>query len=199
MAVIDAGGDERPLWWRHMEGDQWDLMLLFPMGSYTDYYAQGRVSRREKAAATASLPQKDYQDKLGACIAWQEDVFVMGPPLETVKTEFTNAGFYHIEMFVALPGKKAELYKEREMENVYQVGLGRPATMTFVRNQGAAWDMFSLGCYRDLKQWAGTGDIPPEKKEEAARLAGFLGANAIGPYMRTLIAMHRDTMGSAIK
>jgi hypothetical protein len=85
------------------------------------------------------------------------------------------------------------------MENVYQVAIGRPATMTFVRDQGAAWDMFSLGCYRDLKQWAGTGDIPKETKEAAARRAGFPGADAIGPTMRTFIAMHRDTIGGAIR
>ncbi len=32
MVVADASGDERPFWWRHTQGDQWDLMLLFPMG-----------------------------------------------------------------------------------------------------------------------------------------------------------------------
>jgi hypothetical protein len=199
LPVMDAAGDERPLWWRHMEGDQWDLMLLAPMGSYTEYYAKGRVARREKAAAASPLSQKDYFAELEACTSWREDVFVMGPPLEAVKKEFNAAGFYHIEMFVALPGKKAELYREREMENVYQVGIGRPATMTFVRDQGAAWDMFSLGCYRDLKHWAGTDDVSREKKEEAARKAGFAGAGAIGPTMRTLIDWHRDTIGSAIK
>ena len=199
LAVFDAAGDERPLWWRHMEGDQWDLMLLFPMGSYTDYYAKGRVTRREKAAEASPLPEPAFRQKLDVCSAWREDVFVMGPPLEMVKNEFNGAGFYHIEIFMALPGKQAELYKEREMENVYQVGIGRPATMAFVRDQGAAWDMFSLGCYLDLQHWAGTNDVPKEKKEEAARRAGFSGANAIGPYMRTLIDWHRDTIGGAIK
>ena len=199
LAVMDAAGDEKPLGWRHMEGDQWDLMLLVPMGSYADYYAKDRVARREKAAAASPLSQKEYLAKLEACTSWREDVFVMGPPLEAVKREFNGAGFYHIEMFVALPGKQADLYKEREMENVYQVGIGRPATMTFVRDQGAAWDMFSLGCYRDLRHWAGTDDVPKEKKEEAARKAGFAGAGAIGPTMRTLIDWHRDTIGSAIK
>ena len=199
LPVLDASGDERPLWWRHMEGDQWDLMLLAPMGSYAEYYAKDRVARREKAAAVSPLPQKEYLGKIEVCTSWREDVFVLGPPLEAVKKEFNGAAFYHIEMFVALPGKQAELYKEREMENVYQVGIGRPATMTFVRDQGAAWDMFSLGCYRDLRHWAGTNDVPKEKKEEAARRAGFAGANAIGPTMRTLIDWHRDTIGSAIK
>jgi hypothetical protein len=199
LSVVAASGDERPLWWRHMEGDQWDLMLIAPMGSYTAYYAKERVARREKAAAASPLSEKEYQARLEACTSWKEDIFVMGPPLEAVKTEFNAAAFYHIEMFVALPGKKADLYGEREMENVYQVGIGRPATMTFVRDQGAAWDMFSLGCYRDLKHWAGTDDVPKERKEEAARKAGFSGAGAIGPTMRTLIDWHRDTIGGAIK
>lgn len=199
LAVFDAAGDERPLWWRHMEGDQWDLMLLLPMGSYAEYYGKGRMTRREKAAEASPLSEPAFRQRLNACASWQEDVFVMGPPLEIVKKEFNAAGFYHIEMFVALPGKQAELYKERDMENVYQVGIGRPATMTFVRDQGAAWDMFSLGCYRDLQHWAGMNDVPKEKKEEAARRAGFSGANAIGPYMRTLIDWHRDTIGGAIK
>lgn len=199
LPVFDASGDERPLWWRHTQGDQWDLMLLTPMGSYAEYYAKDRVARREKAAAASPLPQKDFLDKLDACTSWREDVFVMGPPLETVKKEFNAAAYYHVEIFVALPGKKAELYKEREMENAYQVGVGRPATMIFVKDQGAAWDMYSLGCYRDLQHWAGSGDTPKEKKEAAAREAGFPNADAIGPYLRTLIVLHRDTMGVAIK
>jgi hypothetical protein len=199
MGVMDAAGDERPLWWRHMEGDQWDLMLLYPIGSYTEYYAKERVARRDKAAAASPLSAEEFARKLGECTAWHEDVFVTGPPLGAVKKEFNAAAFYHLEIFVALPGKLDDLYREREMENVYQVGIGRPATMTFVRDQGAAWDMFSLGCYRDLKQWAATGDIPKEAKEAAARRAGFPGADAIGPTMRTFIAMHRDTIGNAIR
>jgi hypothetical protein len=61
MAVIDASGDERPLWWRHTQGDQWDLMLLLPMGSYTEYYSKERLSRREKAAEASSLSSGEFQ------------------------------------------------------------------------------------------------------------------------------------------
>ena len=199
LPVMDAAGDARPLWWRHMEGDQWDLMLLFPMGSYAEYYAKTRLARREEAAAAAGLSDKDFLEKLGACVSWQEDVFVLGPPLEAVKKEFDAATFYHVEMFVALPGKRAELFKEREMESAYQVAIGRPATMTFVRDLGAAWDMFSLGCYRDLQHWASTNDVSKETREAAARRVGFSGASAIGPTMRSLIDYHRDTIGSAVR
>jgi hypothetical protein len=195
----DASGDERPLWWRHTQGDQWDLMLLFPMESYAEYYSKGRVSRRKKAAEAFSLSQKEFTQKLNACSAWREDIFVLGPPLESVKEAFDGTAYYHIEIFIALPGKQEELFKEREMENIYQVGTGRPENLIFVRDQGAAWDLFTLGCYRDLKHWASSGDIPKEKRDLAARQAGFSDPDEIGPYMRTLIDMHRDTMGVAIK
>ena len=190
MAAYDAAGDERPLWWRHTQGDQWDLMLLTPMGSYTDYYAKKRVARRK---------DDEFQSKLAPCVAWREDLLVYGPPLERVKKAFEAAAYYHIEIFVALPGRQAELFKERIMENIYQVGIGRPENFIFVRDQGASWDLFTLGCYRDILHWAGGGDVPRETRVQAARRAGFNSPDDIGPYMRTLIDWHRDTMGVAIK
>jgi hypothetical protein len=199
MPVFDSSGDERPFWWRHTQGDQWDLMLLLPMGSYTEYYAKERVARREQAAKGSSLPEGEFSRQINACSSWHEDIFVMGPPLETVKKAFENTAYYHIEIFISLPGKQAELFKEREMENAYQVEIGRPETLIFTRDQGAAWDAFTLGCYRDLKHWAESGDFTKEQRNAAARKAGFADADSIGPTLRTLIDIHRDTMGVAIK
>ena len=199
VAVIEAAGDARPFWWRHTQGDQWDLMILTPMGSYTDYYAKGRVARRDKAAAAAGLSWSDFARKLDACSSWKEDVFVMGPALEFVKKAFEGTAYYHLEIMVSLPGKQDELFKEREMENVYGVESGRPYNMIFVRDQGASWDIYTLGCYRDLQHWAQPSPLTKEQRDAAARKAGFESADAIGPYMRTLIDFHRDTMGVAIK
>jgi hypothetical protein len=199
MAVIEAAGDARPFWWRHTQGDQWDLMILTPMGSYADFYARGRIAKRDKAAAAAGLSWADFARQFDACASWKEDVFVYGPPLEFMKKQFEGTGYYHIEIMVALPGKQAELYQEREMENVYGTASGRPYNMVFVRDQGAPWDIFTLGCYRDLAHWAQPSPLTKEEREAAAKKAGFESADAIGPYMRTLIDMHRDTMGVAIK
>jgi len=199
MGVIEAAGDARPFWWRHTQGDQWDLMLLTPMGSYTEYYAKGRVARRDKAAKAAGPSGADFDRRLNACSSWKEDVFVYGPPLEFVKQAFEGTGYYHIEIFVSLPGKQEELFKEREMENVYGVATKRPYNMIFVRESGASWDLFTLGCYRDIKHWAVGEEVTKEERAAAARKAGFKSAEEIGPYMRTLIDFHRDTMGVAIK
>jgi len=199
LAVIEASGDARPFWWRHTQGDQWDLMILTPMGSYTDYYAKARIAERDKAAAAAGLSWADSGRKLDACVSWKEDVFVYGPPVEFAKRQFEGMGYFHIEIMVALPGKQAELYKEREMEDVYGVAQGRPYNMIFIRDQGANWDIYTLGCYRDLQHWAQASPLTKDERDAAAKKAGFESADAIGPYMRTLIDMHRDTMGVAIK
>ena len=47
----------------------------------------------------------------------------------------------------------------------------------------------------------GRGEDPCQERAtpRAARKAGFASPDEIGPYMRTLIDMHRDTMGVAIK
>lgn len=199
MAVIEKSGDARPFWWRHTQGDHWDLMLLTPMGSYAEYHAKGRIAKRAKAAGAAGLPEEAFARKLDACSSWKEDVFVMGPPLEFVKQAFEGTAYYHIEIFVSLPGKQEELFKEREMENVYGVATKRPYNMIFVRESGASWDIFTLGCYRDIRHWAVGEEITKEERAAAAKKAGFGSPEEIGPYMRTLIDFHRDTMGVAIK
>jgi len=101
-------------------------------------------------------------------------------------------------MFHALPGRLSDLEREREMENAYLRALGRPQNAIFVRDQGGSWDLFTIGFYRDLKHYAESADIPEASQESAAKAAGFEGARAIGPYLRTLIGSHHDTLAVAI-
>ena len=190
--VYAAGGDEAPLIIRHTQGDKWDLMLLLPVGSYADYYRADRAEKRKQAAQPSTA-------KLKELIAWQEDLYVNGPPLADLKAALPQAGFFHVEIFIALPGKHAELYQEREMENTYQHALKRPGAFIFTRDQGAAWDLFTLGLYRDLKHYAESADIPEKDQEAAARAAGFESAKNIGPYLRTLIQQHHDTLAVLVK
>jgi len=85
------------------------------------------------------------------------------------------------------------------MENAYQKALARPENFIFVRDQGASWDLFTLGFYRNLKHYAESADIPEKDQESAAKSAGFEASNRIGPYLRTLIAEHHDTLAVAVK
>ena len=187
--------DEPPLWMRHSQGDRWDLLLLYPIGSYADYYVSDRVAKREKALRAVEAVAAKLRDS----IAWQEDVFVFGPPPAELRARAAGATFFHVEMFQALAGRRADLFHEREMENAYLKALGRPQNLIFVRDQGAGWDLFTIGFYRDLKHYAESADISEAAQETAARSAGFEGASRIGPYLRTLISSHHDTLAVAIK
>ena len=193
-AEMKQAGDEAPLWMRHSQGDHWDLMILFPFGSYSEYYQTDRMSKRKQAEQASKL-----DDKLKEDIAWQEDLFVYGPALDNLRKAFANGGFFHVEMFVALPGKFADLYKEREMENAYSKALKEPENFIFVRDQGAAWDIFTIGVYRDLKHYAESADVPAKDQEAAAKAAGFEAPSQIGPYLRRFIREHHDTLAVAIK
>ena len=187
-----VAGDEAPLIIRHTQGDKWDLMLLLPVGSYAEYYKADRAAKRTQAA-------QPFAARLKELIAWQEDLYVNGPPPAALQAALPRAGFFHLEIFIALPGRHAELYKEREMENAYQHALKRPGTFIFTRDQGAAWDLFTLGLYRDLKHYAESADISEKEQEAAARAAGFESARHIGPYLRSLILQHHDTLAVPVK
>jgi hypothetical protein len=195
-AELDVkAGDQPALWMRHSQGDHWDLLLLFPMDkSYTAYYQPGRVQARYLADVAARA-----LTTLSSLVAWQEDIFVYGPPLDDLRKAFAAGSFYHVEMMQALPGRLTDLRKEREMENAYSKELKRPENFIFVRDQGAAWDLFTIGVYRDIKHYAEAADISVKLQEDAAKKAGFESASAIGPYLRTLIRTHHDTLAVAIK
>lgn len=194
LATIEASGDTAPFWMRHSQGDQWDLMFVFPMESYAAYYHPDRIAQREAVSSQQAAFEKEWL----RLVAWQEDLFVRGPDLDVVQARFEGASFFHVEMFKSLPGKQDELYKQREMENAYLEVLDRPQNLIFVRDQGGAIDNFTLGFYRNIKHFAESADISLEDEERAARAAGFDGVSAISPYLRSLIAWHHDTLAVAI-
>jgi hypothetical protein len=195
MPVIAAGGDELPFIVRHSQGDHWDLCIIYPSGSFTEYYSRESVAKRTAAADASGVPNAEFASRFYSMVAWHEDLYAEGPPLEVFKAHIRGAGLAHFEMLLALAGKRGELIKERQMENAFNRERGRSGTLIFVHDQGAAWDVMTLGVYRDWRHYAEQEAIPAEVSLAAAKKAGFAGADAIGPYMRTLISTHRDTLG----
>jgi hypothetical protein len=196
-AAVQAAGDEAPLWMRHSQGDHWDLMILSPMGSYSEFYKPDRIAKRQQAEKPQAA--QAIATKIAENIAWQEDLFAYGPPLADLRKAFAGGAFFHVEMFIALPGKFADLYKEREMENAYAKAIKEPENFIFVRDQGAAWDIFTIGVFRDLKHYAESADVPAKDQEAAAKAAGFEAPSQIGPYLRRFIREHHDTLAVAVK
>jgi hypothetical protein len=184
---------------RHTQGDQWDLMILYPMGSFYEYFEPQRTERRNLAGEQKGLSFQQLQFEAGLLTSYREEVFVRGPNPEVLEKLFSANDFYHAEMFVALPGRRADLLEERRMENRYLRGLGRPENLIFVREAGGPWDSFTLGFYRDLQQYAQVADLgTPEERDRAAVAAGFEGADYIGNTMRRLILYHHDTLAVSI-
>jgi hypothetical protein len=188
-----------PYWMRHTQGDQWDLMILYPMGTFHEYYEPERTARRNSYGVWKGLSYEQLQFEVGRLTSYREEVFVRGPEPEALEEAFGRNGFYHAEMFVALPGRRARLLEERRMENRYLRYLGRPERLIFVREAGGPWDSFTLGFFRDLQHYAEAQVLRSEDEEMAARAAGFEGADRIGSYMRSLILYHHDTLAVAIR
>lgn len=199
VPVVAAGGDEPPFMVRHSQGDHWDLVVIYPSGSFTDYYSRERIAKREAAAKVSGASSAEFARLFYEMTAWHEDLFASGPPVEAFRAHVKEAGLLHFEMMQALPGKREALIEERRMENAYNRERGRGETLIFTHEQGAAWDVVTLAAYRNWRQYAESETIPPGVSDAAARKAGFASADGVGLYMRTLISTHRDTLGPPIR
>jgi hypothetical protein len=197
-ALAAAAGDAFPVIMRHSQGDHWDLALMWPMGDWASYHDAASVARREASVKAAGLAPADFDRQLDPLVAWHEDLYVRGPLVETLRAHVKDAGLLHYEMMQALPGRRDALIEERRMENAFNRNRGRGETLIFVRETGAAWDVVTLGAYRNWQQYSESERITKDTNEAAARKAGFPNADGVGPYMRTLISTHRDTLGPQI-
>jgi hypothetical protein len=199
-SVSVAAGEEPPLMMRHSQGDQWDLMILSPVPPLAMHFSPEQAERWDRAAREAgAASRREFEAQLRARIAWREELFASGPPHEELSNRREDAGFFHIEMFRALPGRHAALLEQREMENSYLRASGRPDNLVFARVAGAGWDAFTIGFYRDLGHFAEESPFSDEALEEAARAAGFEARNRIGTYLRTLIDSHHDTLATLVR
>ncbi len=113
VAVVVAGGDEAPFTVRHSQGDHWDLLMICPMGSWSEYYSKVRLARREAAAAAAGPGGAGFASRLGAMLSWHEDLYVLGPPVDAFRAHVKDAGLLHFEMMQALPGQREALVEFR--------------------------------------------------------------------------------------
>ncbi len=187
---LEAIGEERPMWMRHSQGDQWDIMIVYPIGTMAGYFGE------ERANARARLVGREAE--MNQITGWREELFARGPDLDAVREAYDGAGLFHIEMFVGLPGKREELVNQRRMENQYYTNIRERGNAIFVRIAGAEFDSFTLGFYEDLKDFADTGDaMTAEEDRQAQADAGFT-PGEIGLYLRTLLLSHHDTLAVRI-
>ena len=192
---FEEAGQAPPYLMRHSQGDQWDLMAVVPMGSWTEFHAEDKTARRQAA-------QQKYADALApgyALIAFSEDHFAYGPPPEEFASEFAEKGFFHIEMFEAAAGKAGELFEQRRMENTYLSATGGKPNMIFRRAAGSDVDVFTIGFHEDLQTFAAPSDASAADRETAAKDAGFKDRADISFLLRSLITGHHDTLAVKVE
>jgi len=193
-ALREEAGDLAPFWIRHSQGDQWDFMLIYPMGDPVEFFEGARDARRE--AVWESARGQEVAGRLGRFTAYREEWFARSIPVEEMARRFAGMGLFHVEIFAGLPGRRAELLDQRRMENRYYEHLDRQLNVLFVREAGPNWDAMTIGFHENLEAFAtGGARYTEEEQNEAAMAAGFEDVGQIGPYLRSLLSYHRDTLG----
>jgi hypothetical protein len=186
-------GDAAPFFMRHSQGDQWDFMLIYPMDEVATYHSEDRTARRD--AVWLSARGRALTARLSQNTSYRENWFSRSVDLEEMTSRFAGMGFYHIEMFAGIAGKREELLEQRRMENRYYTHLDRQLNVLFVRASGSNWDAMTIGFYESLQSYAAAGTrYSQAEQEEAALAAGFDGVSHISPYLRSLLSYHHDTL-----
>lgn len=194
IANHETYGIEKPYLLRHSQGDHWDLMLIYPIEGLSSYFSEDYMSKRRSSNSL----EKAYGDDFFDLVSFQEEAIVEGPDKEAFTKWFEAYSFYHIEIFTALAGKQEELLKQRQDENVFYENMDRRPNFIFTRVFGPSWDIFTIGAYDSLKDYADAG-LSVEEEDQAAKDAGFKGINYIGSYLRTLLLKHNDTLANKVK
>lgn len=171
-----------PMLMRHSQGDQWDLLVITPMESFAAYFD----------VKPTQLPPGILAGSEDL-IAFEDDVFALGPASDAVRAAYDQNSLYHIEMFEAVAGKIDALAEQRRMENRYLVATGQVPNMIFRRVAGSDVDIFTIGFHKSLEAFAAPAPASDAEKEIAATDAGFRDRADLSFFLRSLISGHHDT------
>lgn len=188
-------GERPPMIMRHSQGDQWDLFLLQPVTSYAAFYSPDMISLRAEKASEIF----DHENSVNDLVVFEEHLMSFGPEAPRVEQEFADNAYFHLELFAALAGMHDELLDQRIRENAYLEATGRRANMIFVGDQGSDIDVFTIGFYKSLQDYATPSPATPEQSLKAAVENGFKSDNHIGFNLREFLAYHHDTLARKVE
>lgn len=194
-AYFADAGEARPFIMRHSQGDQWDLMIIAPMQSWTTHHTKSASRKRHKAA----IKHAKLLTRGEGLIAFDEDHFAFGPPLSVLNAAYDANNFFHVEMFRAAPGRADELIEQRRMENNYLIATEQTPNFIFRRAAGSDIDVFTIGFHNSLEAFAAPANASDDAKEVAAKAAGFKDRADLSFYLRSLIAGHHDTFAVKVE
>ncbi|MEO9966576.1 MAG: hypothetical protein ABJF11_12340 [Reichenbachiella sp.] len=191
---LDKYKKEQSYLLRHSQGDHWDLMVIYTIESMEVYFSSSQSEQRQQSVTL----EQPYGDDFFDLVSFQEEAIVEGPDKDTFDAAMQGYDLFHIEIFTALAGKQKELLQQRKAENDFYAGIDHRPNFIFTRVFGPSWDIFTIGWYKDLHDFAGPA-VPFEEEDKAAKAAGFEGVNFIGSYLRSLLLEHHDTFAGKVK
>ena len=194
MELYENNQKAKPYLLRHSQGDQWDLMLIFPIPSLDVYFSMNQSA----STMNRNWLEKPYGDPFYDLVSFQEEAVVKGTEADAFAKSLEEYNLFHIEIFTSLVEKQNELLEQRKAENVFYAEIAHRPNYIFTRVFGPSWDSFTIGGYVDMHDFAGP-DVPFEDENAAAKKAGFEGVNFIGSYLRSLISGHHDTLAWKVK
>jgi hypothetical protein len=185
----------RPLVFRHSEGADWDLMVIYPLG------AQASMT-----ANPGPMPDavRSFRDRVMADYAWHTDTYASGPPLAEVQKalsaprDYSEGGasgsaVYEVEQFTALPGHHDALGQLLARD---AAASGAAATLRLEHVMGDAWDFLMILRFNSWQDLAGVES--GSAADALARTQGFANAEAVGLELRQHISAHQDTVANRI-
>ena len=215
QAPVAPGNPGPPLILRHLQGADWDLLVLAPLG------------KDETLTPTASAEEQKFYQRLRGLSAQHGDTFTSGPPWNDVRTALaggpapavasaSTAGtaattgtagtagtgtaspgnvsegtVYTVTTYRSLPGHRDQL-----ANTLRRLAALFPERRTvFEHVEGASWEFVLLQRYDSWSALGAEDDVPPEK----LRAQGFANNDAIGLELRQHAAEHRDTIARLVR
>jgi hypothetical protein len=174
----------RPMVFRHLEGDDWDLMVIYPLGAQASMTAN---------PAPLSDATKSFRDRVMSGPPLAEVQKALTAPREYSENAAPSTAVYEVEQFVALPGRHDFLgsFLERDA-----AASGAAGTVRLEHVMGDAWDYLLILRYNS---WQELGAAESGSAADAlARAQGFASAEAVGLELRQHISAHHDTIAGRI-
>ena len=180
-------GVHKPFTFRHLSGDDWDLLVIYPQGE------------KAELPANPDFPEPigKYRERIMADYIWHTDTYAFGPPLAELQKQLaqkdgsgasaTKGGLYLVEDYTALNGHLRPLEKviDREMASDPAGGMAK-----FEHSQGYGWDFLTIFRYASWRDYAAASDA---ELDDLARRHGFANSAAIPFELREHITGHHDT------
>ncbi len=171
-----------------------------PWGATPNITRKAGWPSAQKAADASGLSEEAFARKLDACSSWKEDVLRHGAAARIREEGLRGDGLLpHRDLCLAAgqagravqgagDGERLRRRDEAALQHDLRPRVGRVVGHL---SRSAATATSSTG--------PSARRSPRRSGRRRRRKAGFNSPEEIGPYMRTLIDFHRDTMGVAIK